>query len=134
MTADELDQEIINIRKKGLPKLLEFELIGKARGIFYNERIDAMHEEINARFFQNLEFLSRLHKSYPSATNVKDYMGYQVDQYYTNALNNNKLSTIKQPIIVSKYYGIPVELLLFSDLELYGERIRKEYPSFFKQS
>jgi len=134
MTADELEQEIVNIRKRGLPKLLEFELIGKARGEFYNEKINTLHEEINDRFFKNLDFLSRLHKSFPSASNIKEFMGYQVDQYYTNALNNNKLSTIRQPIIVSKYYGIPVELLLFSDLELYGERIRKEYPSFFKQS
>ena len=134
MTADELEQKIVDIRKRGLPKLLEFELIGKARGEYYEERINISEAQISERFFNNIDFLSRMHKSFPSATNIKEYMGYQVDNYYSNMMSANKLFSIKQAIVISKYYGIPVELLLFQDLELYGERIRKDYPSFFKQS
>jgi hypothetical protein len=134
MTADELEQIIVDIRKRGLPKLLEFELIGKARGEYYEERINILNAQISERFFNNVDFLSRMHRSFPSATNIKEYMGYQVDNYYSNMMSANKLFSIKQAIVVSKYYGIPIELLLFQDLELYGERIRKDYPTFFKQS
>jgi hypothetical protein len=134
MTADELEQVIVDIRKRGLPKLLEFELIGKARGEYYEERINILNSQISERFFNNVDFLSRMHRSFPSATNIKEYMGYQVDNYYSNMMSANKLFSIKQAIVVSKYYGIPIELLLFQDLELYGERIRKDYPTFFKQS
>jgi hypothetical protein len=134
MTADELEQIIVDIRKRGLPKLLEFELIGKARGEYYEERINILNSQISERFFNNVDFLSRMHRSFPSATNIKEYMGYQVDNYYSNMMSANKLFSIKQAIVVSKYYGIPIELLLFQDLELYGERIRKDYPTFFKQS
>lgn len=134
MTLDDLDKKLIEIRKRGLSKLLEYELIAKARGEYYQEKINAMENTISERFFKNVDFLARLHKSFPSATNIKDNMGYQVDHYYANCVNNSNLYSVKHAVIISQYYGIPVELLLFSDIELYGERIRKEYPSFFKQS
>lgn len=134
MTADELEQKIVDIQKRGLPKLLEFDLIGKARGEYYQEKIEESLDNIDQRFFENVNFLAKLHRSKATASNVKEYMGYQVDQYYSNCMQHNKLGSMKQAVVIAKYYGIPLELLLFENLEIYGERIRKEYPSFFKQS
>lgn len=135
MSYDDLDKKIISIKKRGLSKMLELNLISQARGEYYGEKIDTMEKEISTRFFQNLEFLSRMHRSFPSSSNVKDFMGVAVDQYYASVMRSEeRIFSIRHVLIVSQYYGIPIQLLLFNDLELYGERIRTEYPTFFKQS
>ena len=135
MSYDDLDKKIISIKKRGLSKMLELNLISQARGEYYGEKIDTMEKEISTRFFQNLEFLSRMHRSFPSSTSVKDFMGVAVDQYYASVMRSEeRIFSIRHVLIVSQYYGIPIQLLLFNDLEIYGERIRTEYPTFFKQS
>ena len=135
MTVDDLDKKIINIKKKGLSKLIEIQLIGEVKGEFFKERIKNTENSLSAQFHKNIEFLSAKLKSFPSGANIKEFMGITPDQYYDSFIKNkSKIFSLEQVLIASQYYGLPIDLLLFHDLTLHVEHLRKEYPALFKQS
>lgn len=134
MTADELDKGINEIKKKGLNKIVELEKIRKLREGYYTEKNDKSMQIIAERFYRNIMFLSNKFKSFPSSSKIKEFMGIDVSNTYDNFVKNNStFFTLKDAVIVSGYYGVPVNLLLFDDLEIYGEQIWKEYHTLFKQ-
>lgn len=134
MTVDELEKKIFEIKKRGLSKLVEIELIGKVKGKFFKERITKKEEELSAQFHKNVEFLSAKLKSFPSASNIREFMGIVPDQYYDSFIKNkSNIFSLSQVLLASQYYGLPPELLLFHDLSLHVEHLRKEYPALFKQ-
>lgn len=134
MTVDDLDKKIINIKKRGLSKLVEIQLIGEVKGQFYKERIKNTENSISAQFHKNIEFLSAKLKSFPSASNIKEFMGITPDQYYDSFIKNkSNIFSLSQVLLASQYYGLPIDLLLFHDLSLHVEHLRKEYPAIFKQ-
>lgn len=135
MTLDQLDKKIIEIKKKGLHKIVELEQIRKVRGEYFEKKTEKSLDTISTRFFKNIMFLSNKFKSFPSANNIKEFMGISPSVTYDAFVkNHSQFFSIKDAILVSEYYGVPVNLLLFDDIEIYGEQIWKEYNSVFKQS
>ena len=62
-------------------------------------------------------------------------MGLDIDLYFNKIIYDSKtLYSLKQAVMVSEFFGLPVELLLFTDLEINSEYIKQEYPALFKQS
>jgi len=134
MTLDDLDKKIIQIRKKGLHKVVELEQIRKVRGEYFEKKSEKSLNVISERFFKNIMFLSSKFKSFPSSNNIREFMGISPSLTFDAFVRNkSNFFSIKDAILVSEYYGVPVNLLLFDDIEIYGEQIWKEYHSFFKQ-
>jgi hypothetical protein len=45
-----------------------------------------------------------------------------------------RVGSLRTFFLVGEFYGLPVELLLFNDLETHGDILKKTYPALFKQS
>jgi hypothetical protein len=135
MTLDDLEDKIIGIRKRGLNILLENELIALVRKDYYDVEIDKQILHITERFRKNVSFLNGLHKQNCSAEKIKEFMGVDIDKSINQILYGTKnMYSLKQAIIISEFFGLPVELLLFQDLSINRERFEKEYPALYKQS
>ena len=135
MTLDELEQKIIEVKKKGLAKIIELKQIKDIRSVYYKERIQRAEDTISNRFYKNLLYLANRFKSFPSNSNIEEFMGMSFSPFYDNFIKNQAgMLPIKDMILISEYYGVPLNLLIFEDIEIYGEQIWKEYNTIFKQS
>jgi hypothetical protein len=62
-------------------------------------------------------------------------MGLTIDSAFTNFIfKNGTMTYLPFALYVSYFYGIPVEMLLFSDLELHEQTIKQKYPFVFQQN
>ena len=135
MTYDQLDSKIIDIKKKGLSSILEISQIASIRSDFYREQMQQDLDFISTRFHSNVEVLSRIHKVKPTVNNFKEFMGLTIDSAFTNFIfKNGTMTYLPFALYVSYFYGIPVEMLLFSDLELHEQTIKQKYPFVFQQN
>lgn len=135
MTYDELDEKIRAIKKKGLSTILEISQIAEIRSEFYKNRMQNDLDFISNRLHANVEVLSRIHKVKPTVNNFKEFMGLTIDSAYTNFLfKNGTMTYLPYALYISYFYGIPLEMLLFSDLELHEQTIKQKYPFVFKQN
>jgi hypothetical protein len=135
MTLDELEEKIISIRKRGLNILLENELIALVRKDYYDIQIEKQIGHMSNRFRNNVLFLNSLHKENCSAQKIKEFMGVDIDVSVNKIFYGDRnIYSLKQAIIISEFFGLPVELLLFQDLSAIRETIQKEYPTLFRQS
>jgi hypothetical protein len=135
MTFDELEQKIHSIKKRGLNIMLENELITDVRKRYHDgkmaERITAMSERVR----RNNKFLGKLHGEYCSWQKIKSYMGIEYDPDLNKILyENQNIYSLRMAYGIAEFYGIPMELLLFTDLEANEEIIRKQYPALIRQS
>lgn len=134
MTLDELDKKLINIKSKGLPKVVELQQIKEVRSEYYRERISNIENSLSARIFKNINYLATKFKSFPSNSNIQEFMGVTLSPYFDVFMKNQGgLLPFKDMVAISEYYGVPLNLLIFEDIEIYGEQIWKEYNTIFKQ-
>lgn len=135
MTSDELDRKIIEIKKRGLNNFIENELIANIRKEYYEKAIEKKIHHISNRFRANVLYLNRLHKENCSANKIKEFMGIDMPNDFNKTIyEENKIYSLRQAIITSEFFGLPVELLLFTDLEANGTTLKAEYPTLFRQS
>lgn len=135
MTLDELEKKIIEIKKLGLSPILEISKISDVRKEYYTQKIRQNQDVIKNRFFKNIHFLVAKYNSSPTKRNIKEFMGIDVDESYSKFYDQKQdIYNTKYVLIMSLYYGIPAELLLFHDLEIYGEQLKNNYPALLKQS
>jgi hypothetical protein len=135
MTSDELDIKIIEIKRRGLNNFVENELIADLRKEYYGKAIEKKIHRLSDRFRSNVLYLSRIHKEACSAQKIKEFMGVDMPNDFNKILyEESKLYSLRQAIIVSEFFGLPVELLLFTDLEANGNTLKTEYPALFRQS
>jgi hypothetical protein len=134
MTFDDLERKIIEIRKRGLNIVVQTELIANVRGEYYEKLIAKKHSAINDLFRKNINYLASLHKQKVTSNLIQETMGIQPD------LNLNKviygsftINNIKTAIAVAEFYGLPVDLLLFNDLEANAQTLKELYPAIFRQ-
>lgn len=134
MTFDELESKIISIKKRGVNILVENQLIAKVRQEYYEKQIDKKVQHISDRFRANILFLNKIHKENCSAQKIKHFMGIDIDISINKVLYEQKsLYSLKHAYIISEFFGLPVELLLFQDLEGNYEILSREYSNLFKQ-
>jgi hypothetical protein len=135
MTSDELDSKIIGIKKRGLNILVEAELISKVRKEYYDIHIEKKVKHISDCFRSNVILLNRLHGENCSAQKIKEFMGVEIDVSINKILYEDKgLYSLRQAYIIAEFFGLPVELLLFHDLQTNHELLSKEYGNLFKQN
>lgn len=135
MTSDELDRKIIEIKKRGLNNFVENELIADLRKEYYEKAIEKKIHRISSRFRQNILYLNRLHKQNCSATKIKEFMGLDIPFDFNKIIyEEGKLYSLRHAIMASEFFGLPVELILFTDLEANGDTLKTEYPALFRQS
>ena len=135
MTFDELESKTIGIKKRGLNILIENELISKVRKEYYDAQIEKQVQHLSDRFRKNVRFLNRIHGEGCSAQKIKEFMGVEIDLSINKVLYEDKsLYSLKHAYIVSEFFGLPVELFLFHDLEVNYENLSKEYSNLFKQN
>lgn len=135
MTIDELENKIIEIKKKGLPKIVELNQLREVRSEFYKKKVKKAEEILSSRVLRNISFLSKTFKSYPTSSNIKEFMGVDVSIYYDSFMKNEKgILPFRDMYVIALYYGVPINLFMFEDLEVHGEQIWKEYNTVFKQS
>lgn len=135
MTTDELEQKIIGIKKRGMNILVENELIAKVRKEYYDIQIDKKVQHISDRFRANVLFLNKIHKENCSAQKIKHFMGVDIDISINKVLYEQKsLYSLKHAYIISEFFGLPVELLLFQDLSANYETLSREYSNLFKRN
>jgi hypothetical protein len=132
MTYDELDKKIIEIKKKGYPYILQQSKISEVRGRYYTDELDKEVDRMTERVHENIMFLSKMHKSWPNANNVKEFVGIRVTTGYDKFINQRmKIVNFEYLIVVSIYYNIPVEILLFTDIQANEKSIKEQYPFVF---
>jgi len=132
MTLDDLEKEIIAIKKKGLPHILEQSEVSKVRGAFYNDYIEEELRRVSLILHRNIELLVKLHKTWPSVNNIEEYVGMKIPQGYSKFISDRGvLYNIRFAIMISIYYGVPLEILLFTDLTANEELTKKKYPVIF---
>ena len=135
MTFDELDKKTIEIKKLGLSPILEISKISEVRKEYYTSKLKQNQKVIKDRFFKNIHFLVAKYKTSPVKSNIKEFMGIDVDDAYLKFYSDKQdVYNMKFVLIMSMFYGIPAELLLFHDLEAYGEQLKSNYAALFKQS
>lgn len=132
MTYDELDKKIIEIKKKGLPYMVEQSKIAEVRGQYYDQESENQLREISVRFCKNIEALAKMHRSWPSVNHVEEFTGIKVPQGYNKFITHKPLLTnLRYVMVVSIYYNIPAEVLLFTDIEAHEKTIKEQYPFIF---
>lgn len=135
MTFDELDSQIIAIKKQGLTPYVERHKIAQVRQKYYIEKINNEKERCTLLFLKNIDFLNKLHKSRCNRYNVEENMGILPDDYFQPLIEGStNLYNFEHILICAAFFGIPSELILFTDLQANEETIRKEYPALFQQS
>lgn len=134
MTLDELDRKIIELKKRGLNILIENELLADLRGRYYETAIDKKVESITNQLRKNVFFLGTIHDQNVSYSKIKEFMGITTDSNLNKILYEDySLTYIKTAITVAEFYGVPVEILLFQDLEANEQTFRQLYPALFRQ-
>jgi hypothetical protein len=135
VNLDELEKKIIEVKKKGLNILIENELIADVRGQYYNELIEKKLNAISDRVRRNILFLNKLHKNNISGNQIREFMGIEVEPNLNKiAYESYNITSLRTAIILSEFYGVPVELFLFQDIESNAEIFRSIYPALFRQS
>lgn len=135
MTADELDKEIIAIKKQGLTPYVEKYKIAQTRQKYYLAKIEDDKQNLIALFKKNLNFLSQLYNIRYNKHQIDEFLAIKTEDYFQLFLDGKvQLFNLEYVLIASVFFGIPAELLLFTDLEANEQTIRKQYPLIFKQS
>lgn len=135
MTFDELDREIIAVKRQGLTPYVERHKIALLRQKYYLEKIKSDKEKYTVLLLKNIAFLNKIHRSYCNKNSIEDNMGIRTDEYFQSLLEGKvMLYNFEHVLLVASFFGIPPELILFTDLEANEQTIRNEYPSLFKQS
>ena len=135
MTLDELDKKIIEVKRRGLNILVETELIADLRSQYYEKLVERKLENISAQLRRNVVFLGNAHKQTISSAKIKEFMGINLEfNIHKIVYGDAKISSLKLAIYIAEFYGVPVEILLFQDLEANAETFKQLYPSLFRQS
>lgn len=135
MTFEEYEQKIRSIRKRGLNILLENELIAVVRKDYYEELIYNNLHYISETLRKNISMLNKMHGETCSANKIKEFMGLDVETHLNKILYENKnITSLRSAITISEFFGLPVELLLFQDLTINPDHVKKEYGHLFKQN
>ena len=135
MTFDELDQEIVLIKRKGLTPFVEQNLIKQVRKDFYSEKLKKDQLEMFSLLHRNIRFLERQYKTYANSVNIQDYLGINISHMYKDwYMGNMSLGSFEFFLYIAYFFSIPVEILMFTDLEANENTIKKQYPLIFKQS
>lgn len=135
MSFDELEKKIISIRKRGLNILVENQLIADARKLYYTALVDKRMASLTERFRNNANFLGKLHGEWASAEKIRNLMGMELERNINQVLYEGyTLRSLYQATMVSEFYGIPLELMLFTDLQANEEILKKQYPALFRQN
>lgn len=135
MTIDELEKKIIEIKKRGLNIIVENELIATLRGDYYEKLIDRRMNSITELFRKNVRYLGVIHQQAIYSEVVKEHMGLNPEVNINKIIYGNyNVSNLKAAIIVAEFYGLPVEYLLFTDLEANAKTLKEQYPALYRQS
>jgi hypothetical protein len=135
MTFDELEEKIRSIKKRGLNIMVEAELIADVRKRYHEKKLDQRIKAMSDRVRRNNKFLGKLHGEYCSWQKIKTYMGLEYNPDLNKILYDEyNIYSLRMAYGIAEFYGIPMELLLFTDLEANEEIIKREYPSLIKQS
>jgi hypothetical protein len=135
MTHDELEQEIVNIRKRGLSPFVEHTLISEKRRVYYSLKMERDMENYDALIRKNVNFLERIYKVYAGSHNIKDSIGIEPHPIYAEIHSGRKkYMRLESVLYIAYFYGIPYELLYTVDLEANERTLKNQYPLIFKQS
>jgi hypothetical protein len=135
MTVDDLERQILEIKKQGLPFIVEQSKISEIRGMFYDIYMEDELRSISLTFHRNIDLLGRIHKTLPSVNNVKEYVGATIPLGYEKFIKYRSLLTnMRYAAIVSMFYGVPMEILLFTDLSANEEITKTKYPFIFRKA
>lgn len=135
MNLDELESKIIEVKKRGLNLLIENELIADLRGEYYTGLLKRKLSRISDQLRRNVLFMTKLHSQTISPAKIKEFMGMDVDtNIHAVIYRDSNLTSLKTAILIAEFYGVPVEILLFQDIEPNVETFRKLYPALFRQN
>lgn len=135
MTFDEFEEKVRSIKKRGLNIMVENELIADVRKRYHTEKLNQAIAAISDRVKRNNKFLGKLHGEFCSWQKIKSFMGLEYDPDFNKVLYDDyNIYSLKVAYGIAEFYGIPMELLLFTDLEANADIIKREYPALIKQS
>lgn len=135
MTFDDLDREVNLIRKKGLSPFVQDNLIKQVRQKFYDEKIANDLKTTFAQVHRNMKFLERQLKVSATSSNIKDFLGVALPFNYQDwYLGRETVLRLEIAAIVANYFAVPLDLIMFTDLEANERTIKEQYPLIFKQS
>lgn len=102
---------------------------------YWNQKIYDETSGLRNRAQKNVEFLSEVFKRKPVLSAIKEGMNCDIpDDLYTWIVDDGKLSTLRSFIILSTFYGIPLETFLFEDLTIFDkDEFIKRYNTISRQ-
>lgn len=129
MTEEDFNRKYSEIKQKGLPYIVEINRLRHLRREYYTDRIEDTRLNIQDNIKRNVRFLMFKIGRGPTRRSIDDYMSVDVhhdlDVYLKHNFGPDTLTTI---ITLSEFYRIPIEKLMFEDLTVYGDDIKKHYP------
>jgi hypothetical protein len=135
LSLDELEQKIVETKKRGLNLLIENELIADLRGEYYSGLLKRKMNRITDQVRRNVLFMTKIHGQTISPSKIKEFMGMDADTNIHRIIyGESALTSLRTAILIAEFYGVPVEILLFQDIEPNVETFRKLYPALFRQN
>lgn len=135
MSLDELESKIVEVKKRGLNLLIENELIADLRGEYYSGLLKRKMNRITEQVRRNVLFMTKIHGQTISPSKIKEFMGMDVETNIHRVIyGDSVLASLRTAILIAEFYGVPVEILLFQDIEPNVETFRKLYPALFRQN
>lgn len=135
MSLDELESKIVEVKKRGLNLLIENELIADLRGEYYSGLLKRKMNRITEQVRRNVLFMTKIHGQTISPSKIKEFMGMDVETNIHRVIyGDSVLASLRTAILIAQFYGVPVEILLFQDIEPNVETFRKLYPALFRQN
>lgn len=135
MTRDILDKKIIEIKKRGLPQVVQENLIKEARKEYYETYFRKKLSHLGQQFAKNVQYLGKLHGNSFHSSQIYQTMGIFINhKVFMDALNGkSNISSMFIPLVAAEFFGLPVEYLLFYDLQTYETTLKEKYPALYRQ-
>lgn len=135
MTADELEKKIIAIKKRGLNIMVEQDLIAQLRAEYYSEKVHRKISNMSALFVKNLNYLAKMHRDMVTVNKIRLHMGVMLNHDEDNVFRGeSNLYSLRVATIAAEYYGLPVDYLLFTDIEANEQTFLERYPALIQQN
>lgn len=116
--VDELINEMLALKKKGLPKMLERGKRSEKVSSFYRRMLAREMETLRNRIIRNMDFLGNHFNIHISDPISREYMGLampvELDELTRG--KDRKLNLLESAVIIGLFYGIDPAMVLSEDL------------------
>ncbi len=135
MTRDEYYNKINEINYGPEREIVKDKMKRALRGQYFEQAIDQRTMSTQDLIERNFRFLARITGRKCTPKTVSEYMCYNAPpDFYDFFQEGYRFSSLKTLNMIAEFYGIPTRMLMFDELETYGDDFIKKYPGLIGQN